>query len=179
MGRRPAKHKDEGAQARRRGGALSNAAGTLKAEQRKAEQAKRGKPSAIASITRRFVVQAAGDAAAKRWDRAYRKALETGVTLDDVAAVLLARLVVLTEQIAKAEVDAKTSASQMGSINREIKDLAEAYREQGRALPDEVTFRWELVSAAQAAGVVPAGEPPEDAPPIERRKDVGDLLESE
>ena len=60
-----------------------------------------------------------------RWDRAYRKALETGVTLDDVAAVLLARLVVLTEQIAKAEVDAKTSASQMGSINREIKDLAE------------------------------------------------------
>ena len=110
---------------------------------------------------------------------AVKKALETGVTLDDVAAVLLARLVVLTEQIAKAEVDAKTSASQMGSINREIKDLAEAYREQGRALPDEVTFRWELVSAAQAAGVVPAGEPPEDAPPIERRKDVGDLLESE
>jgi hypothetical protein len=67
----------------------------------------------------------------------------------------------------------------MGSINREIKDLAEAYREQGRALPDEVTFRWELAATAQATGVVPAGEPPEDAPPIERRKDVGDLLESE
>jgi len=179
MGRRPAKHKDEGAQARRRGGALSNAAGTLKAEQRKAEQAKRGKPSAIASITRRFVVQAAGDTAAKRWDRAFAKALETGVTLDDVAAVLLARLVVLTEQIKRAEVDAKTSASQMGSINREIKDLAEAYREQGRALPDEVTFRWEVAATAQASGVVPAGEPPKDAPVVEHRDDVGDLLESE
>ena len=179
MGRRPARHTDAGEHARRRGGDLSNAAGSLKAEQRRAEKDKRSQPTAIAGITRRFVVQAAGDAAAKRWDRAYRKALETGVTLDDVAAVLLARLVVLTEQIAKAEVDAKTSASQMGSINREIKDLAEAYREQGRALPDEVTFRWELVSAAQATGVVPAGEPPEDAPPIEHRDDVGDLLESE
>ena len=42
-----------------------------------------------------------------------------------------------------------------------------------------MTFRWELVSAAQAAGVVPAGKPPEDAPPVERREDVGDLLESE
>jgi hypothetical protein len=181
MGKRKTTHTDAGAKARRSGGSLSNAAGTLKAQQRKEAKAKREADSAIAGVVSRLVKDESGEGAARRWRAAYNQVRKTGVSLDDVAAVLLARLILMQDWVSEGAIDSKTMASQLGSINREIKDLADAYREQGRALPDEVAFRWVLVSGGDElpAGVVPAGKPPADAPVVETRPDVGDLLESE
>ncbi|MCB9739519.1 MAG: hypothetical protein H6747_09645 [Deltaproteobacteria bacterium] len=137
-------------------------------------KAARAKPPALGSLVSSLVkVATSSDAASKSYAAALRKVRAQGVTLDDVAGLLIARMVIVEDAIEHDAISAEKGLTELGRCNRELAELAAAYREQGRSLPDQIVFRLDL------AGAVAAGEQPEDAPELHSSAVGGDTIETE
>lgn len=145
---------------------------TAKAE--KATRAKRAKPPALGPLVANLVKLAtSSESASKAYAAALGRVRRQGVSLDDVAALILARAVIVEHAIEHHEIDVERALLELGRINRELAELAAAYREQGRSLPDQITFRLQLTAA------VPAGAQPTDAPELRTARIGGDVIETE
>ena len=141
-----------------------------------AAREKRAAPPVLAAQLRLMVEQATGSAdAGKRFTRQLNKVRKQGISLDDVAAILLARLELAHDMLVYAESRAQKAGTltELGRITRELMDLADAYQLAGRALPGQIVFRLDLL------GVVASGVAPSDAPTIRTHADSGDVIETE
>jgi len=135
----------------------------------------RAKPPALATLIKRLVqVATSSDAAARRYASSLARVRKQGVSLDDVAALVLGRLAIVEDALEHDGISMEKALTELGRINRELAELAAAYREQGRSLPDAITFRLDLTRST-----VPAGEQPDDAPPMATDATTGDVIETE
>lgn len=93
-----------------------------------------------------------------------------GLTVDDCAALLALRMQLIKSWVGEGTIDNVRALQELGSINRQMSDVAEAYRQQGRTLPNEVVFRMDWESLAKSGAV------PTTAPEITTHPLTGDQL---
>ena len=140
----------------------------------KATQAKRERaPAMQAGLTRLVKMVTSSDSASRRFAAQLLKVRRQALSIDDVAASILARYVIIECAVEADEMTLTDAVKELGRCSRELRDLAADYREQGRAVPNEITWRLDLSAAA------PAGEAPEGAPGRVTDPVVGDLIEVE
>ena len=146
----------------------------LKNKGDKARKAKRaGKASPVLDLCKRLARTFGGDVTAETVDSTLQQIKERGLDLDDVAAVLVTRIAIVEVAFRGGNLSTEKALSELGSCTRQMADLAEQFRQQGRALPAEVRFTFDITSGAIAA----PGELPEDAPILKHDPQVGDLIE--
>ena len=104
------------------------------------------------------------------YDEIRKRIDDHGLTVDDTAALLALRMQLIKGWIAEGEIDKTRALQELGSINRQMSDVAEAYRQQGRTLPSEVVFRMDWESLAKSGSV------PESAPIVSTHPLTGDQL---
>ena len=121
-------------------------------------------------LCREMAGEILGESQRDLYDEIRERIDDHGLTVDDCAALLALRMQLIKSWVGEGTIDNVRALQELGSINRQMSDVAEAYRQQGRTLPAEVVFRMDWDSLAKSGAV------PDNAPTISTNPLTGDQL---
>ena len=173
MGRKKKTNTEPGAYANKRSAKSEAFAGLQDKKERTRKKKAAATPSPVFKLCQKLARTFGGAAVEKTIADTIDQIKERGLDLDDVAAVLVTRIALVESAFASAGLSVEKALTELGSCNRQMADLAEQFRQQGRALPSAVEFTFNLQSGAiQAPGILP-----DDAPILKHDPEIGDLIE--